>query len=403
MVAPSGSAGKKSTVADAGEQRKTPPERGFSDKRLKGLEPSTFCMASRRSSQLSYSREVAEYILGGLRGSGRREERDRAQVGHLELMVAVADEELHPRIRQWVPDQVARRSALREQSRWWVEVAASDLGYARDYRAHQPQSGAAAELYLDRWLRAAPDLWVQAGPRYRSRDPEMPFVGIAGSSRPITEHDLLALRELAEREFPAFAPLYVVFWSAGPARGWAGTDADSRLVAGRLGALRAREVPAQLSTRSLTDVPSAQYERYVEMHARHAAANPSHLLHTRASSREDLLASAGAGMLWDVEVDGTWAGMVAGRDDVASGMRGATVVELILDPSFTGRGYGEHLSVLLARGVPQPDEQFLFGTIHADNLRAYRAAQRAGREDVGGEVLVDTPRRCAGARLPGQG
>jgi hypothetical protein len=30
-------------------------------KRLKGFEPSTFCMASRRSSQLSYSREGAEY------------------------------------------------------------------------------------------------------------------------------------------------------------------------------------------------------------------------------------------------------------------------------------------------------------------------------------------------------
>jgi hypothetical protein len=35
---------------------KAPPERGFRAKRLKGFEPSTFCMASRRSSQLSYSR-----------------------------------------------------------------------------------------------------------------------------------------------------------------------------------------------------------------------------------------------------------------------------------------------------------------------------------------------------------
>jgi hypothetical protein len=32
------------------------PERGFSLKRMKGLEPSTFCMASRCSSQLSYIR-----------------------------------------------------------------------------------------------------------------------------------------------------------------------------------------------------------------------------------------------------------------------------------------------------------------------------------------------------------
>ena len=34
-------------------------------KRLKGLEPSTFCMASRRSSQLSYSRAGAEYTRLG--------------------------------------------------------------------------------------------------------------------------------------------------------------------------------------------------------------------------------------------------------------------------------------------------------------------------------------------------
>ena len=33
-----------------------PKCRGFEAKRLKGFEPSTFCMASRRSSQLSYSR-----------------------------------------------------------------------------------------------------------------------------------------------------------------------------------------------------------------------------------------------------------------------------------------------------------------------------------------------------------
>jgi hypothetical protein len=37
-------------------QQKTPPERGFSAKRMMGLEPTTFCMASRRSSQLSYIR-----------------------------------------------------------------------------------------------------------------------------------------------------------------------------------------------------------------------------------------------------------------------------------------------------------------------------------------------------------
>ena len=51
-------------------------------------------MASRRSSQLSYSREVAEYNLGGLQ---EPEKRDRAPVGGLDLLLAAADEELRPR------------------------------------------------------------------------------------------------------------------------------------------------------------------------------------------------------------------------------------------------------------------------------------------------------------------
>jgi hypothetical protein len=40
-----------------GPNKKPSDLEGFRAKRLKGLEPSTFCMASRRSSQLSYSRE----------------------------------------------------------------------------------------------------------------------------------------------------------------------------------------------------------------------------------------------------------------------------------------------------------------------------------------------------------
>jgi hypothetical protein len=55
-------------VPEGGRQnRKAPPERGLFFKRLKGLEPSTFCMASRRSSQLSYSRETSEYNPGSHR------------------------------------------------------------------------------------------------------------------------------------------------------------------------------------------------------------------------------------------------------------------------------------------------------------------------------------------------
>ena len=38
-----------------------PAGAGLSEERLMGFEPTTFCMASRRSSQLSYSRAVAGF------------------------------------------------------------------------------------------------------------------------------------------------------------------------------------------------------------------------------------------------------------------------------------------------------------------------------------------------------
>jgi hypothetical protein len=61
LVAPSGSAGAITACSRRSSKEKPSDLEGFPDKRLKGLEPSTFCMASRRSSQLSYSREGAEY------------------------------------------------------------------------------------------------------------------------------------------------------------------------------------------------------------------------------------------------------------------------------------------------------------------------------------------------------
>jgi hypothetical protein len=48
------------TVAATRRKEKPRRRRGFPMERVMGLEPTTFCMASRRSSQLSYTRPAAE-------------------------------------------------------------------------------------------------------------------------------------------------------------------------------------------------------------------------------------------------------------------------------------------------------------------------------------------------------
>ena len=56
------------------DNKKTPPERGFRGKRLKGFEPSTFCMAIR---QVSENRARRNYQLAGISRRGGERPRKR--------------------------------------------------------------------------------------------------------------------------------------------------------------------------------------------------------------------------------------------------------------------------------------------------------------------------------------
>ena len=105
-------------------------------------------------------------------------------------------------------------------------------------------------------------------------------------------------------------------------------------------------------------------------------------------TRQDLQDLADRGYLFDVRVDGDWAGVLAAEPDARRGVRGATVVELILDhslPRSRVRAAPEHPAV---PGLPLPDDECLLGTIHADNVTSYRSALAAGRVDVGGEIVI---------------
>jgi GNAT superfamily N-acetyltransferase len=308
----------------------------------------------------------------------------------LDEVVAVADAGLH----RWVHEhasQDSRREALREELTWAVEVATVDRAFAEGFASAQPQSGQPAEAYLNRWVQVGDDLAVLAGPRYRGRDPERPFVAVDAATRVLDEADLPALRAALQPAFAGFRPRNVVFWSSRPPHAWPGCGADKRDVVGVLAELAARPRPVELSFEVAADL--AFYPRYEQVHHEHVAAEPEHALHTRLETREELADLVEQGLVFDVTVDGRWAGVVAAWRAALRGLRGFEVVELLLDPAVRGRGYGRHLSSalaaeLLARTGTTAADRFLVGTIHADNRRAYRAALAAGRHDVGGEVVV---------------
>jgi hypothetical protein len=79
------------------------------------------------------------------------------------------------------------------------------MDYATTYARGAPQSGEPPESYLDRWLPLSGDAHVLAGPWYLGRDPDLPFVGVSASDRPLVPDDREALVALCA-SFEAFRP-----------------------------------------------------------------------------------------------------------------------------------------------------------------------------------------------------
>ncbi|MGH3500137.1 MAG: GNAT family N-acetyltransferase [Nocardioidaceae bacterium] len=297
----------------------------------------------------------------------------------------------HPRTRQWVADDVRLELLAAE--------CADDLLLATDMqiaasRAERFAPGQLAQLLLNRWYDIGDGLVAMLSMRYEGLDVTLPFVDASLTSRPVETDDLPCLRDAALEAYGVLAPLYLRLWDARPDGAIGGTVADRRQLAAPLSELRAGpNPPQQLQLR-----PTNAATQYEELVAAYAVVDVQHAHHSRQASvqaREDMDDSASAGTLFDVLLDGEWAGYVgAVPQGDTLGMPAWVVQELALTPKARGHGHGRYLSGMLARELS--DEQpVLVGTIHVDNRGARSAALGAGRHDVGGWVQMPLPAASA--------
>ncbi|AZI42322.1 GNAT family N-acetyltransferase [Deinococcus psychrotolerans] len=291
----------------------------------------------------------------------------------------------HPLTRAWQADET-RLERLAEIYGFDLQLA-HDLDLAAK-RAEFLDVGQGAQAFLNRWVNVPPDLHAMLSIRFEGLDRAKPFVDASLLSRPLTELDLPALAEVAREIYGTFKPLYLRLWSAAPAGHFPETSPDKRFLAAPIVELRKVDVPPELNTRPTPDLqhyPDAQ-AAYASVDARH----PDHPQQAQIESEETLQELIEVGTLFDVLVNGEWAGYVGSTENFAAdtlGLDAYVVQELILAPPFRGKGYGTFLSTLLARALPD-QSRVLIGIIHAENRGAITAATRAGRVDVGGWVQI---------------
>jgi hypothetical protein len=100
------------------------------------------------------------------------------------------------------------------------------------------------------------------------------------------------------------------------------------------------------------------------------------------ASRSTLEQCASEGMLFDAEVDGKWAGLIAGRLQTDFGMSGVRIVEEVLAGPYRSKGLGLGLQRRFIDLLPHDTQTILHGAIHPGNLASLKTAMRAGRQPV---------------------
>ena len=296
----------------------------------------------------------------------------------------------HPLTRSWDPgdERLPRLARAHEDD---LDLA-SNLEMAAFRASYFAFPGLDAPAYLNRWQPVSADLNALLSIRFEGLNRERPFVDLSGLSRPWNVADLPALKRAALEVYGIFAPLYLRLFSSAPVGALPGLGRDRRFVAAPVTELAGLKttIPPELNLR-----PTEDDRHLVQAKAAYAALDVQHPAHARQAQildAEQLQEAIDAGLMFDVLVQGEWAGYAGVHPDEDLGLPSYSVQELLLSPAFRGRGSGAHLTTLLTRAIlaarPEEPGRVLFGTIHPDNTGAYPAALRAGRTDVGGWVQL---------------
>lgn len=299
---------------------------------------------------------------------------------------------ISPRIRSWYDD-----GRLAEQLAAGLTTEADRVGsvdFGTEFRdAVDPDIEPDPLAWANRWIELEDGGWAVCGIRFRALDRARPFVDVVATSEAPTPDGLAAVAADVLPAFTVFEPLCLRIDAPDPVGIVAALDADPRfgpaqvdqyVVAGLVSELLERQ-PASDEVALRPGVPDQLAARVAEIYAQHSEEAGAW---ARPEDAESLAECAAQGLLFEILVDDSPAGVVAAIREDGHGMSGFCVQELVLDPSWRGRGLAPRAVRRLLDELPARAGDVLWGTIHPANQPSLRQALSLGREIVGGYVWV---------------
>ena len=297
--------------------------------------------------------------------------------------LAWAVDQVHPQLKVWY-SQSQLESNLSDQlgrDLDWLE----NLG--EGFERNMPVLGATPAMYNHRVLEVA-GMRVMLGIRFRGGDIAIPFVDLVRSSRAITgAAQVEAICDLVRQEFAVFKPLMVRFYQPAHLKfqfGLPGSSGDKRVLAAPLTTMLEHPKPLGLEHVILHRATDLEfYQRYADTYAAIYQERPWLPHEAEPESFEDMQEHLETGHVFEVFVDGQWAGVIgAEHRNGEFALRGFIVLEMLLDKFARGQGLGAAVQYRLAEALQSfsAPEDVLYGTI-GNNPPMLKTAARVGRVD----------------------
>lgn len=298
----------------------------------------------------------------------------------------------HPLLRSWVGDEQLRLAFSRE-IREQIDRT-HDERFAAEFQRHCPVEGVDVTRYKQRYFQIGGDNGAIAGIRFKGGNLAQPFVDVLTNYPVRTNPELSSLAELLRQEFREFAPRALRIWlfAHEPAEflQLPAVRCDQRIPARPVVEIQALETPQRYELVDLRRPEgSAFYAKYEAVFREFVGEFPRLGAELHLETRESLSACEKEGSLYEVFVNGDWAGLIAARESSLFGLTGFEVIEEILARNFRGRGFAPAVQRRLVDTLDGHDNCLIFGTIHSSNQASFRTALRTGRIEILANYFVD--------------
>lgn len=304
-------------------------------------------------------------------------------------------------LKEWSPE-------WRENLARWLEPSLALVGDAewggqiRDMVQLPIQDPLA---WANRRIELSGGHWVVAGIRFRGRDIEKPFVDIIQTSLSPETEGIAALGEVLPY-FSEFSPLCLRVALPDP-QPWLrllaqGTVEEFQVTPDLLVvASPVHEMLAQPLARTYNQVlltpcaPVQAAERVAAIYEELKELRPQLNQWATPADAEDLEDAAEEGLLFEIQVNGMPAGVLAAEREDAYGFTGFCIQEIALGAAHRGQQVGVAALQRLCRRISTCTDEVLWGHIHPANVMSLRNAQASGRQVVAAHMWV-TPAGYAG-------